>query len=339
MNCSKKISVCIPFYNIESYACRCLDSVLANTYKNLEIICVNDGSTDGTSALLHRYAERDPRVIVIDKENGGVVSARNTALDNVTGDFISFVDGDDWIHHQFFEVLMSVQEKADADIVICGYKKTDHVVEDPKLDVEHLPYTACGLNCVPENRDVRALIWGRIYSSELIPSLRADTDIVIGEDAVLNILFLCKRDTTRIAVTAEKLYYYYQRPNSLVHTLPHRDRIKVCNYFVKNADAIKSCCGHYGQQIIIYEILRSMFSYRYLEMFSPNQENVRKCCEQFYTFCVESWGNVLPKKERVKYTILYHCPTVYRLFRIMTDPTMLDWERAEKKRRREQKQG
>ena len=73
MNQEKKISVCIPFYNIESYVSRCLDSVLGNTYQNLEVICVNDGSSDGTSALLHTYEEKDPRVIVIDKKNGGIV--------------------------------------------------------------------------------------------------------------------------------------------------------------------------------------------------------------------------------------------------------------------------
>ena len=114
MNQEKKISVCLPFYNIEPYVSRCLDSVLDNTYQNLEVICVNDGSTDGTSALLHKYAKEDPRVIVIDKENGGLVSARQAAISIATGDFLSFIDGDDWAHPQFFEILLTVQEKTGA---------------------------------------------------------------------------------------------------------------------------------------------------------------------------------------------------------------------------------
>lgn len=103
MNQNKRVSVCIPFYNLESYVNRCLDSVLGNTYQSLEVICVNDGSTDRTSKLLHKYAEEDSRVIVIEKENGGLVSARKAAMDVATGEFISFVDGDDWIHHQFLK--------------------------------------------------------------------------------------------------------------------------------------------------------------------------------------------------------------------------------------------
>lgn len=104
MNQEKKISVCLPFYNIEPYVSRCHDSVLDNTYRNLEIICVNDGSTDGTSALLHEYAKKDPRVIVIDNENGGVSFARQAAIDIATGDFLPFVDGDDWVHPQFLKL-------------------------------------------------------------------------------------------------------------------------------------------------------------------------------------------------------------------------------------------
>ena len=98
MNCDKKISVCIPFYNLEPYVSRCLDPILENTYRNLEVICVNDGSSDGTSDLLHNYADNDSRVIVIDKENGGVMSARNAAIAAATGD-LSTVCSYSSLHH------------------------------------------------------------------------------------------------------------------------------------------------------------------------------------------------------------------------------------------------
>lgn len=144
MNCDKKISVCIPFYNLEPYVSRCLDSILENTYRNLEVICVNDGSADGTSDLLHNYADNDSRVIVIDKENGGVMSARNVALAAATGDFISFIDGDDWIHKRFFEVLMSVWEKSDADTVICAYKKSSEHLPDIEITPSEVLYEFMG---------------------------------------------------------------------------------------------------------------------------------------------------------------------------------------------------
>mgnify|MGYP004582438397 FL=1 len=106
---NRKISVCVPFYNIESYVSRCLNSILNNTYRNIEVICVNDASTDNTLKILRKYEERDSRVIIIDKKtNEGLPSARNSALARCTGDFIAIIDGDDWIHKQYFEVLLNI---------------------------------------------------------------------------------------------------------------------------------------------------------------------------------------------------------------------------------------
>lgn len=329
---NSKVSVCIPFYNIEPYVSRCLDSVLNNTYKNLEVICVNDGSTDGTSALLHEYAKKDPRVIVVDKENGGIVSARSAGIDIVTGDFISFIDGDDWVHHQFFEILMSVQEKTNADTVVCGYVKTEKEIADNKIDLNNVLSRSCDLDHIYEEYDAHTLIWGRIYSTELISNIKIDSNITIGEDAALNLLLLCQKDETKIAIITEKLYYYFQRTTSAVHTIPHHNRIKVSDYFVKHFDDIKSSNG---QGVIIHEIMHSMFSCRYLTMLSPERKIVKKHYRELYNFCKNRWNPLLSFKDRMKYTILYYCPFIYRLFRIITDPTMLDWERAEKKRQRE----
>ena len=91
----EKISVIVPVYNVEPYLERCLDSIIQNTYRNLEIICVNDGSTDNCGAILDRYAEQDDRFVVIHKENGGLSSARNSGMDVATGEFIAFIDSDD----------------------------------------------------------------------------------------------------------------------------------------------------------------------------------------------------------------------------------------------------
>ena len=112
-----KISVIIPVYNTAEYLPRCLDSVLQNTYQNLEIICVNDGSTDDSAAVLKRYAESDSRIIVVNKINEGVSAARNIGLDIATGSFVAFIDSDDWVHSKYFEVMMHFQIKFNADIV------------------------------------------------------------------------------------------------------------------------------------------------------------------------------------------------------------------------------
>lgn len=98
-----KITVIIPVYNVENYLERCLKSILYNTYTNLEIICVNDGSTDNSKKILESYSKRDKRVVVINKKNAGVSSARNAGIKIATGEYIAFVDSDDWIHEKYFE--------------------------------------------------------------------------------------------------------------------------------------------------------------------------------------------------------------------------------------------
>lgn len=101
-----KITVIIPVYNVENYLERCLKSILYNTYTNLEIICVNDGSTDNSKKILEDYSKRDKRVVVINKKNAGVSSARNAGIKIATGEYIAFVDSDDWIHEKYFEYLI-----------------------------------------------------------------------------------------------------------------------------------------------------------------------------------------------------------------------------------------
>ena len=129
------ISVIIPIYNMEKYLGRCLDSILINTYRNLEVICVDDGSKDSSLAILREYAARDSRIIVIAKENGGVSSARNAGLDRMTGECVSFIDPDDLVHPQYFELLLSALEAASAELSICDSR----AVEDKDFPLHSEP--------------------------------------------------------------------------------------------------------------------------------------------------------------------------------------------------------
>ena len=115
-----KISVIIPVYKVEQYLPECLDSIINQTYKNLEIICIDDGSPDNSGKILDEYASKDNRIRVIHKENGGISSARNAGLDIATGDWISFVDSDDWLDINTYEKLLSSADEANTDIVMFG---------------------------------------------------------------------------------------------------------------------------------------------------------------------------------------------------------------------------
>lgn len=330
-----KISVCIPFYNLETYASRCLDSILNNTYKHLEVICVNDGSTDKTLDILRRYEKNDQRVVVVDKPNGGVVSARNAAIAVATGDFIAFIDGDDWVHHQYFEALLYVQGKTNSDVVICDYVLCTQKESESPIDFDRISYQVKSVTCVLGSESIRSLIWGRLFSRRLVSQLKDAEGINLGEDTIFNLSFLCGNQNLEIAILSEKLYNYYQRAGSLAHTIPHHHRIMVSRFFMMHFDKIS---GKQERYVVLQEIIRPVAAYRYLQMFSDNQVEVRETCCEIYNFCRDRWNEVFPGKDKVKYSLFYHCPSLYRLFRIVTDPTMLDWERAEKKRQQEQKQ-
>ena len=115
------ISVIVPVYNVENYLPRCLDSIINQTYTNLEILLVDDGATDNSGKLCDEYAQKDNRIRVFHKENGGVSSARNMGLDNATGEYIAFVDSDDYIDKCMYEIMLNSSVQNNADIVVCGY--------------------------------------------------------------------------------------------------------------------------------------------------------------------------------------------------------------------------
>jgi glycosyltransferase involved in cell wall biosynthesis len=118
-----KISVIIPIYNVEKYLSVCLESVINQTYQNLEIILVDDGSTDACPKICDDYATKDNRIKLIHKKNGGLSDARNIGVKHATGDLISFVDSDDVLSLYFYEKLINILEENDADIVECGFRK------------------------------------------------------------------------------------------------------------------------------------------------------------------------------------------------------------------------
>ena len=159
----KLVSVIIPAYNIERYISRCLDSIMAQTYNNLEIIVIDDGSKDQTAEILDDYQKRDSRIIVVHKENGGVSSARNNGLDIATGDYISFVDGDDLIESNMYEILVKILEKEKTDIAHCGYQ----MIFPDRVDYYYNTGWEFRVDAVPfQNKDWRVGVYFNIAHNE-----------------------------------------------------------------------------------------------------------------------------------------------------------------------------
>ena len=213
-----KISVIIPVYKVEEYLDRCVQSVLAQSYGDIEIILVDDGSPDGCGALCDAYAAEDPRVRAVHKANGGLSSARNAGLDIARGDYIAFVDGDDYIAPDMLERLLAALEGAGADVALCDVR----CVDEAGAPVRELPPFEAGV-FAPEEiyrrmtfdewawRYVTA--WNRLYKRGLFDGLRFREGKVHEDEFLAHRLY---ERCGKIAAVAEGLYFYVQRGGSIM---------------------------------------------------------------------------------------------------------------------------
>ena len=184
----KLVSVIIPAYNIEDYIGRCLDSIISQTYKNLEIIVVDDGSRDYTGEILDNYAKKDRRIKVIHKENGGVSSARNKGIEAAEGDYIGFIDGDDLIEPEMYKTLVDLLEEENADIAHCGYQ----MVFPDRIDYYHntgkkkIQTTEEGLKDLLSGEMIEPGLVNKLYKKELIKNCRLNETVKINEELLMN---------------------------------------------------------------------------------------------------------------------------------------------------------
>lgn len=213
---SPEVSVIIPAYNLEGYLDTCLQSVLAQTLGNFEAIVVDDGSTDGTPGLLRRYAERDPRIIVVSTPNRGVARARETGIARAQGKYIAFLDGDDfWEPRMLEEMTASIGQNGGYDIVCCNFKrvcKTYQAIyrESRTEDMEGLEFLEATLR-----HSIWVTLWGKLYRRELFNNGLNHYPLRLGQDTMINIQIACR--LPRVHFIDYVGYDYVQRPSSSNH--------------------------------------------------------------------------------------------------------------------------
>ena len=217
------ISVIIPVYNVEQYLDRCVQSVLNQTYRNLEILLVDDGSPDRCPQMCDEYARQDSRVKVIHKENGGLSSARNAGLEIVTGNYIGFVDSDDYIASDMYEILLKCINNYDADIAMCDYTRKSHTLEKDKTDFE----TECRNMKLYAEHDIDMLffrthgeksfysVWNRIYKRDIVKDIYF-IENMINEDVLFT--YEIYKKANKIAFLPSKKYLYYKNPQGITRS-------------------------------------------------------------------------------------------------------------------------
>ena len=210
------ISVIVPVYKVEAYLDRCVQSIVDQTYRNLEIILVDDGSPDNCGAMCDTWAEKDPRIKVIHKENGGGARARNIGMDVSTGDFVGFVDSDDFIHPDMYRYLYRILSETKSDIAECSY----HLTEEDVFPLEVIPDEVCVFGAEEALREnirdqiCRQLLWNKLYKRSTIGNIRMVEGKTIDDE------FFTYRVLARahkVAVGKRKLYAYRQQPGSIMH--------------------------------------------------------------------------------------------------------------------------
>lgn len=210
----KKLSVIIPIYNVEKYLRRCIDSVLKQTYLNLEVILVNDGSTDGCAKICDEYKEKDDRVSVIHKNNGGLSEARNFGLKLVTGEIVTYLDSDDYVDTNMYEKMIKVMEDKGADIVICG-TYIDYEDGSTKIKSEKNEKSFNTEEALIELNSFSSFdmsVCNKIYKKEIIKNI----DFPVGkksEDYFVMYQYFAR--AKKVVVINEAKYHYFQRSNSI----------------------------------------------------------------------------------------------------------------------------
>lgn len=225
-----QISIIVPVYNVEKYLHKCMDSLVNQTFENIEFIAVNDGSTDSSLGILREYAKRDSRIVVIDKVNEGVSFARNTALKYVIGEYVMFVDSDDWIDLDTCEKVLELVKQYKCDVMMWSYIREFGTVSVPKaIFQQNIIYDEEGVKknlhrrfvgaignelAKPENLDALCTIWGKLYKTSIIKrnNIKFDDIRKIGtyEDGIFNLRLF---QYVRKAVFINKYFYHYRKDN------------------------------------------------------------------------------------------------------------------------------
>jgi len=215
------ISVVVPVYKVEKYLDRCVASIVAQTYENLEIILVDDGSPDGCGVICDNWARKDPRVKVVHKENGGLSSARNAGVAVATGKYVGFVDSDDYIHPQMYEKLYAALTETGADVSICNY---DYVDESGAADLQMREVSPVKTEVLTREQAYEKIAvvkkgyayyvtaWNKLYPRSVFEQLQFKEGFVHEDEFFVHHLF---SRCSRIATISDMLYLYVQRSGSI----------------------------------------------------------------------------------------------------------------------------
>ncbi|WP_288529205.1 glycosyltransferase [uncultured Eubacterium sp.] len=282
-----KISVIVPVYNAEKYLDRCVESIINQTFKDFELILVDDGSTDDSGVLSDKLATKDKRIKVFHKENGGVSSARNIGLDNALGKYVAFCDPDDFIHPQMYEILYKFAKDNDAECVVCNFESFSDFnnikVQDITLENKYECFSgkqAYEYIRLSDKRNMLGCVWNKLFLKSSIHNLRFNTSLSYGEDLCFVLTFLSTIESM-IVLNDVFLYYYFIRSDSVMRTLDSKKYLELYFALIKTYEIAERNMGleinsYFGRERILVDTFLNVDGNDYIKLKSIAKKNIIK---------------------------------------------------------------
>lgn len=281
---SNMISIIIPIYNGEKYMRKCLNSITNQKYNDFEVLMIDDGSTDGSKEICIEYEKKDSRFKLFTKENGGSASARNLGLDLAKGDYISFIDVDDYIGKDFLFELYNAAQNNNSDIVICGFaivseEKKQHVLGDSGQIRNYTKHEIYKAFCEKKTYLSIAVLWNKIYKKEIFEDLRFPMNKGIDDEYLICQII---NNANQITLMDKQLYFYYMSENSQMRnsipSIKKIDNIEAIEWQLEFFININMIDIH---DLLLYRYYSSVIDgYYYIKENFPEQKALINCLKR-----------------------------------------------------------
>ncbi|TYA71868.1 glycosyltransferase [Seonamhaeicola marinus] len=287
-----KISIIIPVYNVEAYIDRCLESVINQTHKNLEILLINDGATDNSGKLCDDYALKDSRIKVIHQKNKGLSGARNTGLKLATGDYISFIDSDDWVEANMLELMLEISLKQNVDLVECNLQKLTEIDNSiSRSGTTRIESKIEALKRIVSNQSFS--VWRRLYKAHLVNNIKF-VEGKNSEDVYFTISVF--KSIEKIAYSTMPLYNYFIGGTSITrggYRLKTLDTVDAAIYLEKeisknytNKDLLKTSID-FLVTILLYNY-KQLNTHTKLDPQYTHRKKLKKLIKEYYKSCTKN---------------------------------------------------
>lgn len=326
------VSVIVPIYNLELYVADCLYSLINQTYSNIEIICVDDGSTDNSQNIVKEIMRQDDRIVYIYKENGGVSSARNLGVKKANGEYIMFVDADDFLHRQAIELFVNSAVKDDVEVcssLFCDTLSRNAVFNDI---IDYRCEVVSEEDIFKANLQLSSC--AKLFKKDFVDKVSFFEDLSNCEDFAYFISILSLKP--KLSIIYEELYYYYQRPNSSSRNELSEKKINALKYISIISDKLKSDELVFLLAECIKKLFALLFSFKTMSIGTKFEAVINEFQKKYVKKWIpELWSNsYIDKKTKILFSAFFFLHSLYEIARMIQDPTMKDFYKNRRKNRK-----